>query len=118
MIQPMLPEVRAAPQNMAVAADEALHIFGHVASPEDWQTLTIHRLTVERCLIMLGEEAFQLTKRPEADQPALPLQEIDALRHRLVHDYLRVDPAKLYLIVRDDLPALRATIQSLMDQDP
>ena len=114
----MPPEVRAALQNMAAAASEALGIMRDIASEQDWLDHNIHRRAVERCLIMVGEEAFQLTKRPIADQPALPIQEIAALRHRLVHDYLRIDSATLYKVVRDDLPTLLASIQALLDQTP
>jgi uncharacterized protein with HEPN domain len=114
----MLPEVEAALENMAAAAEEALAIMQHVASEQDWYDSSIHRRAVERCLIMVGEEAYQLAKRPEADQPALPIQAVAALRHRLVHDYLRIDSAELYRIVRDDLPTLLASIHALLDHQP
>jgi uncharacterized protein with HEPN domain len=114
----MPPEVQAALENMAIATDEALGIMVHITSEDDWQTLSIHRLAVERCLIKVGEEAFQLTKRPEAEHPPLPLQQIASLRHRLVHDYLRIDSTNVYRIARDSLPALRASIQALLDQTP
>jgi uncharacterized protein with HEPN domain len=38
---------------------------------------------------------------------------IVGLRHRVVHDYFGVDPAMIWVIVRDDVSALRRDLEAI-----
>lgn len=55
---------------------------------------------------VIGEAARRVSTETRAAHSSIPWSEIIGMRHVLVHDYARVDAARVYEVVRNDLPEL------------
>jgi len=54
----------------------------------------------------VGEAASKVPRAVQRDHPQIPWQAIIGMRHRLVHDYERVDYEVVWDAVQNDLPVL------------
>lgn len=70
------------------------------------------RDAVERCLERISEAAAKLGDEAGELVPRQPWPEIRALGNRLRHEYDRVRVDRLWAIVAQDLPALRAACEA------
>lgn len=66
------------------------------------------RDAVERCLERISEAAAKLGDEAAELVPGQPWREIRALGNRLRHEYDRVRVDRLWVIIVDDLPSVRA----------
>jgi len=74
-----------------------------------------HRLdspTAERLLEIIGEAANALSDDTKARHPELPWADVTRLRIVLAHHYHRVDAQQVWVIARDDVPALVQTLEA------
>ena len=55
---------------------------------------------------IVGEAAYHLSDAYKAAVPNVPWDRVTTMRHRLVHDYFRVDPKILWDVVTVHLPQL------------
>ena len=55
---------------------------------------------------VIGEAARRVSVETQSAHSAIPWSEIIGMRHVLIHDYARVDAARVYEVVKVDLPAL------------
>jgi uncharacterized protein with HEPN domain len=69
---------------------------------------------VVRNLISIGEATKNLSAALRAAHPQIPWRQIAGMRDVLIHDYLKVNLARVWRTVADDLPPLRATVQQLL----
>jgi len=69
-------------------------------------------------LEMIGEAATRVAPEDRARYPAIPWQDVVALRNRLIHGYDRVDPDTLWEIILRDLPALIAELKRIAPPEP
>jgi uncharacterized protein with HEPN domain len=69
---------------------------------------------VVRNLISIGEATKNLSADLRAANPQIPWRQIAGLRDVLIHDYLKVNLARVWRTVAADLPPLRATVQQLL----
>ncbi|MBK9275295.1 MAG: DUF86 domain-containing protein [Flavobacteriales bacterium] len=67
---------------------------------------------------VIGEAANMLTKELRAAHPEVPWALVIGMRHRLVHDYFRIDTAILAEVVAVHLPALKAQLQAMLPTLP
>lgn len=67
---------------------------------------------VVRNLEILGEAARQLPEDVAARYPNVSWHQIAGLRNRIVHDYFGLDLDLIWQIIRHDLPALQAGLES------
>ncbi|MCC8070528.1 MAG: DUF86 domain-containing protein [Bacteroidales bacterium] len=65
---------------------------------------------------IIGEAVYKLTKEFRAQHPEVEWQSIADLRHILVHDYYRINPEMLRVIVERDIPSLYPTIQKFLEK--
>jgi len=72
------------------------------------QTYIVHNLQV------IGEAVRPFSDELRALRPAVPWAKIVGLRHILVHHYFGVDREAVWAAVQEDLPALKAVVQSLL----
>jgi uncharacterized protein with HEPN domain len=61
---------------------------------------------VIRCLIVIGEAAAHMSDNARAELPQLDWKAMSGMRHRLVHDYGRVDYEIVWGVLQDKLPQL------------
>ena len=73
-------------------------------------------LAVERAVEVVGEAAGRIDKAERARLPDLPWRDVTGLRHVLAHGYAGVDHARLYRVVREDLPPLIASLEGLLGE--
>ncbi|MBI2166720.1 MAG: DUF86 domain-containing protein [Candidatus Omnitrophica bacterium] len=71
-------------------------------------------LSLMRLIEVIGEAANQVTGEFQAAHPDIPWAEIVAMRNRLIHAYFDVDVSRVWDTVRDDLPALVASLDKLL----
>ena len=69
-------------------------------------------------LQVIGEAANNLSPGLVAAHPDVPWQDVIALRHILVHRYFGIDPAIVWRLVTEDLPALEASVRGILEGLP
>ncbi|MCY3017750.1 MAG: DUF86 domain-containing protein [Planctomycetota bacterium] len=76
------------------------------------QAAVLYELTV------IGEAVRRLPEAFTSLHPELPWREIAGMRNRLIHEYHRVELAKVWRVVQDDLPTLQSWLEPLIPPDP
>jgi len=66
---------------------------------------------------IIGEAVYMLSKEFKSEHKEVEWQEIEDLRHVLVHGYYQINPDMLRPIVEKEVPALRPIIQRLYDAE-
>ena len=69
-----------------------------------------------RNLQVLAESTQRLSADLKAAHPQTDWQAIAGFRNVLVHGYLGVDLDRVWAIVRDELPKLKAAVQRMLDE--
>ena len=70
---------------------------------------------VIRNLEVIGEATKNLSTDLRAANPEIPWRQIAGMRDVLIHDYLKVNLARVWNTVHTDLPPLRATVLRLLN---
>lgn len=66
---------------------------------------------------IIGEAVYMLSKEFKATHSEIDWQPIEDMRHILVHDYYRINPALLRPVVEKEVPALRPQIQKFYEEE-
>ena len=66
---------------------------------------------------MIGEAADHVSEEFKETHQQIPWFEIIGMRHRIVHDYMNVDEDVVWSVVKNDLPALIATLKQTIPPD-
>ena len=69
---------------------------------------------VIRNLEVIGEATKNLSSELREANPAIPWRQIAGMRDVLIHDYLKVNLARVWRTVVTDLPPLRAVVSELL----
>jgi uncharacterized protein with HEPN domain len=69
---------------------------------------------VIRNLELIGEATKNLSTELRDANPEIPWRQIAGMRDVLIHDYLKVNLARIWSTVVTDLPPLRATVLRLL----
>ena len=113
----MQPDDQALLIDMLVAAREAKLLTSEI-TPHEFTGSRLHQLAVERLIQNVGEAASRLSPEAQALVPHVPWHDVVGMRNRLVHDYNRVDVAKVWQVVTDDLEELISAIMRLLPPEP
>ena len=70
---------------------------------------------VIRNLELIGEATKNLSAELRDANPEIPWRQIAGMRDVLIHDYLKVNLARVWSTVDTDLPPLRATVLRLLN---
>ena len=70
---------------------------------------------VMKCVEIVGEATYMLTKDFKSEHPEIPWSLIQGLRHILVHGYEQIDKQTLYDTTLNDLPLYRDQAKSFLD---
>lgn len=70
----------------------------------------------ERCLERISEAAKKLGGVAEELCPGVPWLEVRALGNLLRHEYDRIDIARVWLLIEDDLAPLKAAVQAALQK--
>ena len=71
-------------------------------------------LSLVKAIEIVGEAAYQITETTRGELPAIPWADIIGMRHRLVHAYFDINLDILWQTLQDDLPALIAQIEPML----
>lgn len=98
------------------AADVILKIVAGLDLRSDSETEVIHS-AVERKFQIIGEALNHLSKIAPAIAASIPdLALIVAFRNVLIHGYAVVEHPRVWRIVQESLPPLRAKVAALLDE--
>jgi uncharacterized protein with HEPN domain len=95
---------------------EALELLG----TESLETFINDRrtyLAVLHCVQIVGEAGWSLSDDIKASMTEIPWPLIAGMRHRLVHDYGRIDPQRIYSVLQQGLPDILQVIESLLRRE-
>ena len=92
--------------------------FNTGVSWERFSTDTMLQFATQHALQIVGEAASKVTDPYRQAHPQIPWQQIAGFRHRLVHDYTRIDLSKVWEIVQTNLPPLIAALEPLVPPPP
>ncbi len=67
---------------------------------------------------VIGEAASRLSASFKEAHPEIPWADIIGMRHRVVHDYRRINRDIVWQAVQDDLPQLIAALEPLVPPEP
>ena len=67
---------------------------------------------------IIGEAVKNLSVALTQSEPAIPRRQIAGARDRLIHAFFSVDLDTVWSMIEQDLPALRADVQRIVDAAP
>ena len=106
------------PKSLLWDAHEAAEVIAAVTagkSSADFDRDIVVRSAVERQFEIIGEALAQLARIDAAMAQKVPdLRQIIAFRNVLIHGYATVDPARVWRVIEDNLPLLRAALAALL----
>jgi uncharacterized protein with HEPN domain len=102
--------------DMLLAARKALE-FTQGMSREQFLASEVVQQAVMRLIQVTGEAARQISPGFKEAHPDIPWTDIVGMRHRLVHEYFRINTAEVWLVVERDLPGLIPRLEPLVEPD-
>ena len=85
-----------------------------------WEQFQVDDLTqnaVMRQIQIVGEAARKVSTEYQQKHPEIPWRGIIGMRHRLVHEYFRIIPERVWDVVVKDIPELIRLIEPLVPPD-
>lgn len=76
------------------------------------------QLALVHLIQILAEAGRRVSPETRSRHPEIPWTQIIGMRHRVVHDYLAVDPDIVWAVVSGDLPELERLLVRATDQAP
>ena len=77
----------------------------------------ILRLELTHLVQVIGEAARKVSTEFQQDHPEIPWRRIIGMRHRIVHDYMRVDEDVLWEVITADLAALLPLLEKIVPSE-
>jgi len=102
--------------DILLAARKALEFTDGVTSDRFMQDDLLQN-AVMRLISIIGEAAGKVSTEFRQAHPEIPWHDIIGMRHRLVHDYFRVDVARVWDTIQNDLRPLIAAVEPLVPPD-
>lgn len=102
--------------DMQLASREVLS-FVEGVSWEHFAEDRVLQFAVLHALQIVGEAARQVSAETQSGHPEIPWQQIIGMRHRLVHDYGRVNLRIVWFTIQRDVPALIAALELLTSDE-
>ncbi|HMD83978.1 MAG TPA: DUF86 domain-containing protein [Terriglobia bacterium] len=99
--------------DMLLAARELDKYTEHV-SFEAFESNRLLQHAVVRLIEIVGEAARNVSTEFKAAHPEIPWSGIVGMRNRLIHEYFRVAPDKVWEVVKKDMATLVALIEPLV----
>ncbi len=77
---------------------------------------TIIQDAVIRNFEIIGEATKRLSPEIRAVYPDVPWQQVAGFRDVLIHDYLKVNLNRVWGVIEQNLPQLKATIEAILQE--
>lgn len=104
-------------RDMLEAAREVVE-FSARESWESYQSNKQLRRSIERSIEIIGEAARRVSSECQAAHPEVPWNKVIPARHRLAHEYDRLDDAIVWSIASRHVPALIKQLEGILPPDP
>ncbi len=65
---------------------------------------------------IIGEATYMLTHEFRDAHPDTPWNQMEGMRHVLVHGYYAINPRLLEIVIKEDLPALKPQIEAYLKE--
>lgn len=65
---------------------------------------------------IIGEAVYMLTKEFRAEHNEIPWDDIERMRHVLVHGYYKIRPDQLWETIQNDIPEIKPVIERLISE--
>jgi uncharacterized protein with HEPN domain len=95
---------------------ERIESYVDVRDRQAFMASTLIQDAVLRNLQVLCESTQQLSESMKAAHPEIEWRQIAGLRNVLVHNYLGVDLERVWLLLSQDLPALKRVIVAMREE--
>jgi uncharacterized protein with HEPN domain len=94
--------------------------FTQAVSWERFQSDELMQNAVMRQIQIIGEAARKVSPQYQQARPEIPWQGIIGMRNRLVHEYFRIIPERIWDVVEKDIPELIRLVEPLVlpDESP
>ena len=66
---------------------------------------------------IIGEAVYKLTTEYREKHPIVNWEDIERMRHVLVHGYYKIRPIQLWNTIETDVPALKPIIEKLIQEE-
>jgi uncharacterized protein with HEPN domain len=70
-----------------------------------------------RQIQIIGEASRKVSIEYQQDHPEIPWQKIIGMRNKLVHEYFRIIPQRVWDVIKKDIPELIRLIEPLVPPD-
>ena len=84
---------------------------------EQFQSDELVQNAVMRQIQIIGEAARKVSSPCQQAHAEIPWQEIIGMRNRLIHEYFRIIPDRVWEVVEKDIPELIRLIEPLVPPD-
>ena len=111
------PEDRVRAEHMLALAREAIAEFAGVDEAA-FLARRLYQTSLAWYLQAIGEAAARISDESRSLIPGVPWRQVVGTRHILAHEYDRLIPDKLWRVLRDHLPVMRAALEANMDRLP
>ncbi|WP_339384034.1 HepT-like ribonuclease domain-containing protein [Fischerella sp. FACHB-380] len=65
---------------------------------------------------IIGEATKRLSAEIRAADPDVPWQQVAGFRDVLIHDYLKVNLNRVWGVIEQNLPQLKATVEAILQE--
>ena len=96
-------------------AIEEIEAFTGNISAEAYSQNRMMQLACVKCLEIIGEAAGHISEETKTEYHAIEWQKIKAFRNFAVHEYFNVSSQLVWKIIENDLSALKAAIQEILN---
>ena len=108
------------PKALLWDAQEAARIIATITADKpfaEFDSDIVLRSAVERQFEIVGEALAQLARLDRALAEKIPnLREIIGFRNVLIHGYAAIDPVRVWRVIEENLPQLRAALAELLGE--
>ena len=87
-------------------------VYGDLKSDKAFEMALVHALQI------VGEAARRVSEEFRRQQPHIPWRQIVAFRHRVVHDYLKVEHQIVWDIATKELQPLIDALVAILPPEP
>lgn len=65
---------------------------------------------------IIGEAVYKLSKEFKETHSMTPWEDVEGMRHVLVHDYYNIQPERVLHVIQNDLPSLKVQIEQYLSE--
>ena len=99
-----------------VAAIERILDFMSDKSFDELSKDKLEYYGIVKCIEIIGEATYKLSIQFKKAHSGTPWDEIEKMRHVLVHDYYQIDENEVRYVIEDDLPPLLNQISHYLSE--